>query len=169
MPVQRGLDSVGDEVKRRAAAHGERIARVMRKHEDGHVIGRILAPPALPVGRPWPRPSAEHAAAHDHRANVFEHLLHDRRARVDHTALLAMHLLESRELDRPAVQRLAADAERVLQTLVRPGDVAVERHGDTESQLAHLGLVEESTMRRTGPAKIDAGEFAATESCWLTG
>src|SRR2546423_14456989 len=120
------------------------------------MTGWILAPPPFPVGRPGSRTAAKHVSAHDHRANVLEHLLHDRRARVDLTALLAMCLLPGRELDRPGVQRLAANTERILQALVRPGDVTVERHSDRDSRFAHWSLVGRNLVwRRTRPAEID--------------
>src|SRR5687768_3447588 len=119
----------------------------MRQHEDRHVIGWILAPPSLPVRLPWTGPTAEHVSAHDYRANVLEHLPDNRGVCVDFTALLPLHFVECRELDRPVVQRLTPNTERFLHTLVRPGDVAVERHGNAESYLAHFwGLVEESIM-----------------------
>src|SRR5580700_2248888 len=47
-PPQRRVDAVGDEVEGRAAAHRERSSRVMCEHEDRHVKGRVVAPPAFP-------------------------------------------------------------------------------------------------------------------------
>ena len=46
--LERGVDAVGDEVEGRAALHLERRARVVRQHEHRHVVGRVVAPPALP-------------------------------------------------------------------------------------------------------------------------
>ena len=53
---ERGVDAVGDEVKRRAALHRDRRRAVMRQHEHRHVVRRVRPPPALPavVG---PRPA----------------------------------------------------------------------------------------------------------------
>jgi hypothetical protein len=43
------LDAPGHEDEGGAAFHLDRIARVMRQHEGGRVIGRIGAPPVLPA------------------------------------------------------------------------------------------------------------------------
>ena len=67
-PLQRRVDPAGDEVEGRAALHRERRPRVVRQHEDGHVIRRLVAPPALPaVVRPRPAHRAEHVAARGSR------------------------------------------------------------------------------------------------------
>src|SRR5437868_12100400 len=74
-----------------------------------------------------------------------------------------MCLLPSRELDCPLVQRLAANTERLLHALVRPGDVTVERHSDRDPRFAHWSLVERNLLwRRTRPPKIDTSEGQAT-------
>src|SRR5207248_9685141 len=54
---QSGVNTFGDKTKLRASLHRERRPRVMRQDEDGHVIRRLGAPPALPtIVRPSPSP-----------------------------------------------------------------------------------------------------------------
>src|ERR1700738_3679854 len=45
---QRGMNALRGEVKCRAAVHRDCCTRVIRQHEDRHVIWRVLAPPAFP-------------------------------------------------------------------------------------------------------------------------
>jgi hypothetical protein len=47
--LQRGVDAVGDEMKRGAAGHLNGGTRVMSEHEDRRVIRRVVAPPAFPL------------------------------------------------------------------------------------------------------------------------
>src|ERR1700727_445625 len=47
--LQRRLDTVGHEIKGGGAFHLNWIARMVRQHEGRRVIGRIVAPPALPT------------------------------------------------------------------------------------------------------------------------
>jgi hypothetical protein len=42
------VDAIGDEVKDGAAFHDEGRAGMMREDEDGRVVRRVSAPPALP-------------------------------------------------------------------------------------------------------------------------
>src|SRR6185503_4327378 len=79
----------------------------------------------------------EHVASHDGGADVGERLLDDFRALVDLAAFHPMHPAPRRERKHPLVEPQAADAERVVHALVRPGDEAVERHRDPETQLRH--------------------------------
>src|SRR4051794_41975672 len=52
--VERGLDAVGDEVERRPAVHGQRLARIVGQHEDRRVIRRGGSPPPPPPPGPPP-------------------------------------------------------------------------------------------------------------------
>src|SRR5262249_52581525 len=47
--LERGLDAPGDETKLGAACHLEGRPRMMGEHEHRCVIGRLIAPPALPT------------------------------------------------------------------------------------------------------------------------
>src|SRR5882762_3493346 len=61
--LQGGVNALGDKAKLRTSRHPERRTRVMRQHEDGRVIRRLVAPPALPaVVRPRASDGAEHVA-----------------------------------------------------------------------------------------------------------
>src|SRR5437879_11635260 len=62
--LQSGVNAFGDKAKLRASRHPERRPRVMRLHEDGRVIRRLVAPPALPaVVRPRAPDRAEPVAS----------------------------------------------------------------------------------------------------------
>src|SRR5712692_9991713 len=61
--LQSGVNAFGDKAKLRTSRHPERRPRVMRQHEDGRVIRRPVAPPALPtVVRPRTSDRTEHVA-----------------------------------------------------------------------------------------------------------
>src|SRR3989454_884575 len=61
--LQGGVNAFGDEAKLRPSRHPERRPRVMRQHEDGRVIRRLVAPPAPPaVVRPRAPDGTEHVA-----------------------------------------------------------------------------------------------------------
>src|SRR5437667_8030698 len=61
--LQGGVNAFGDKAKLRTSRHPERRPRVMRQHEDGRVIRRLLAPPALPaLVRPRAPDRTEHVA-----------------------------------------------------------------------------------------------------------
>src|SRR6186997_2565159 len=112
----------------------------MGEHEDRHVEGRVLAPPAGPRLVPGPCAAAEHPAAHDVGADTFRDLVDD--IGIDATLAALPSVLAAPALgrDRPIVQALSALSERVLGGLVGPGDEAVERYGDLAGDLAHASL-----------------------------
>src|SRR6266496_6489760 len=70
---QRSMASVGNEVERRSALHRDGGASMVRQHEDGYVVGRVVAPPSFPtvVGPGTPQ-RPEHIAAEDPGADVLE-------------------------------------------------------------------------------------------------
>src|SRR5690242_15236773 len=62
---ERGVDAFGDEVEGGSALHRDGCTSMVRQHEDGYVVRRVLALPSFPVvigPRPSRRP--EHVAAH---------------------------------------------------------------------------------------------------------
>src|SRR5581483_12318009 len=61
--LQSCANAFGDKEKFRSSLHPERRPRVMRQHEDGRVIRRLVAPPALPAFvRPRASDRTEHVA-----------------------------------------------------------------------------------------------------------
>src|SRR4029453_9266319 len=132
-PLERSLDAVGYEMKGRAAGHGDRCARMMREHKDRNVIGRVVAPPALP-GVVWPRPAhgSKHVAAQNPGAKI------DNAARREvvvgagrSTLFPEQHLLKRPRRQDPLVQRHATHTKRVLEALPRARTVAIERYRKT--------------------------------------
>src|SRR2546423_12216402 len=59
--LQRGVDTFRDEAKLRSSVHPEWRPRMMRQHEDGRVVWRLVAPPAPP---PFVRPRAPGRTEH---------------------------------------------------------------------------------------------------------
>src|SRR5690242_20086161 len=61
--LQSRMNAFGDKAKFRTSRHPQRRPRMMRQHEDGRVIRRHVAPPALPaVVRPRAPDRTEHVA-----------------------------------------------------------------------------------------------------------
>src|SRR5581483_7914648 len=133
--LQRFIDSARHEVEHRSSLHRERRARVMRQHEDRHVVRRFLAPPSLPaLVRPGPADGAEHVAAHDPRSDILE--ASGREFVVDTlltTVAAAVHCLERARVEEPLEHLRSAHAERMLERLVGPGTEAIEGSGKTEN------------------------------------
>src|SRR5258706_457833 len=141
--LQRGLNSFGDEAKLRAALHPERLARVMRQHEDRRVIRRLVAPPALPalIG-PRPADGTEHVAPKDPGADSGKALLRDAVVDSRLALALAVHVAPQARMEKPFHQLRAPDAERILQILIRPGAVAVDGKPEAlHAQFRHQSLV----------------------------
>jgi hypothetical protein len=135
------LDAVGDEKECRASLHGQRLPRVMCEHENRVVEWRVIAPPSLPwVLAPRPAHRAEHVATHDRRTDVLkslaQHIVINSRLAV----YIAVQRAEGFGGKGPVVNMERPFAERILNALVRPGDVAVERYRNVESQFANLVL-----------------------------
>src|ERR1700730_898732 len=136
---ERGLDSVGDEVKSGPSFHLYGIARVMGEDEHGVVVGRVVAPPASPLlvapGTTVDR--AEHVPAHHGGPDVLARFLDYPCALIHLAALLALGLAPGGQRNYPFVEPLAALAERVLLALVRAGDEPVQRDRYVTPKLAH--------------------------------
>src|SRR5260370_35637523 len=58
--LQRRMDAVGDEVKRRSALHLERFARMVGQDKRRDMIWRFPAPPPLPQASRQGAPPAPH-------------------------------------------------------------------------------------------------------------
>src|SRR5439155_11449608 len=73
-----GVNAFGDKAKLRPSRHPELRPRVMRQHEDGRVIRRLVAPPALPaLVRPRASDRTEHVAPKNPGADSGKTLLRD--------------------------------------------------------------------------------------------
>jgi hypothetical protein len=97
------------------------------QHENGRVIGRVVAPPALPaVVAPRIANRAEHVPAQDPRAEIFEPAGNEVVVDAGGAAVTAEEFLDRPRRERPLVQGDAPDAERVLETLVRARAEAVD-------------------------------------------
>jgi hypothetical protein len=99
----------------------------------------VIAPPPLPwVLAPRPTHRAEHVATHDRRTDVLkslaQHIVINSRLAA---AYVAVQRAEGFSGKGPVVNMDRAFAERIFNALVRPGNVAVERYRDVESQFAH--------------------------------
>src|SRR3954464_5978958 len=96
------------------------------------VEGRLLAPPAAGVRVVVPRPlaPAEHPPTHDRRAGAPERLVDRLRGEGLLPARKPVRVTPASQRNGPVVEALAALAERLVERLVRAGDVAVERHRD---------------------------------------
>ena len=121
------IEAFGDEVERRPALHRDRIVRVVGENEHRSVIRRLVAPPSAPVHVPLAPNGAKHVAAHHVRSAG----LHERVARA------GVRFME-RLVQVPVMELQAADAERVVATLIGAGDEAVERDGHVAGGWCHV-------------------------------
>src|SRR5467141_534836 len=130
--LQSGVNAFGDKAKLRPSRHPERRPRVMRQHEDGRVIRRLVAPPALPaLVRPRAPDRTEHVAPENPGTDSGKALLRDSVVDSRLSIVMAVHLPPQASMEEPLHQLRTPDAERILEILARPGTVAVD--GDREA------------------------------------
>jgi hypothetical protein len=112
---------------------------MVREHEDGHMVGWVVAPPALPaVIDPRTAHRPEHVSAHDPGADVVE-------AAAGEAIVVVVldlgasedKLLEGLGLDKPFVQRLAVDAQGLGFALVAPGAESVDGQRERGDSYLH--------------------------------
>src|SRR4051795_10902239 len=113
-----GIEPGGDEMKGCPAVHLDRLASVMGEHEHRSVIRRLGSPPPTPVLLPLTADRPEHVAAHQISASRT----HEPASR------RLVGLVGALVAQVPAVQLPPALAQRVLATLLWPGDEAVKRN-----------------------------------------
>src|SRR5437016_4789102 len=138
--LERVLDAIGDKVKGGAAGHVDRWPRIVREHEDRNVIGRIVAPPAFPgFVRPRPAYGPEHVASQDPRAEIGDAARRQVVVGAGRPTLFPeQHLLKRPSREDPLMQRDAAHAKWVLETLLGASTIAVERQRKAlHAQLGH--------------------------------
>src|SRR4051794_2595268 len=152
--LDRGFDAVHEGEGR--IREDERLARVVRDDEDGHVERRLVAPPAVRVRivLPWPGAAAEHPPAHDHRAGAGDRRADELAVLVLLAALEPVLRTPRGEPERPLVQRHPARAEWILERGVGPGDEAVERHRDLQQHLRHRVSSGRIQLRRREGRKL---------------
>jgi hypothetical protein len=113
--LQRGVNTVGDEAKHRAALHHERRSRVMSQHEDRRVIRRLVTPPAFPaVIQPWASDGAEHVSTENLGADPGEPLRRDVVIDACFAIFISVHPLPGPRVEEPIKQFRTADSKRIL-------------------------------------------------------
>src|SRR6266545_8414890 len=113
--LQSGVNAFGDKAKLRASRHLKRSARVMRQHEDGRVIRRLVAPPALPAFvRPWVPYRTEHVAPKNPGTDSGKALLRNFVIDARLAVVIALHFPPHARMDEPLHQLRAPYAERML-------------------------------------------------------
>src|SRR5215467_9259269 len=129
--LQCGVNAFRDEVKHGASCHGQRRARVMRQHEDRSVIGRLVAPPALPaLIRPRPAYRTKHVAPENPGTDSSEALLRNAVVDSSFSIVMAVHLPPYAGVEEPFHQLGTFDAQGVLQVLIRTGAIAIDGNGE---------------------------------------
>src|SRR3977135_3805362 len=99
----------------------------MRQHEDGRVIRRLVAPPALPSAvRPRASDRTEHVAPKNPRTDSGKSLLCNSVIDSRLSVVLAVQPPPYACVEEPIHQLRAPDPERILEILVRPSTVAVD-------------------------------------------
>jgi len=135
-----GVDAIGDKVEGSASAHGDRCTWVVGEDEDGSVVRRVVAPPALPgVVGPRSADRAKHVATDDPCADVVEATRREVIVNPRRAAIIAKHLLKGTCGECPFVQRDPADAKWIVEILVGTGTVAIEGYREAvDAKLGHL-------------------------------
>src|SRR3954465_12048760 len=124
------VEAAGDEVEGPPAFHLDRLVSVMGEHEHRRVVRRLGPPPAAPVLIPLAADRPQHVAAHDVGA-----------ARAHEPAGSGLvGLVGALVAEVPGVELPSALPERVLATLVRPGDETVERDRHVAGGVRHPTL-----------------------------
>src|SRR3954447_9065296 len=145
--IQSSVNAFGDEAKLRTSRHPDGRPRVMRQHEDGRVIRRLVAPPALPaVVRPRASDRPEHVAPKNPGTDPDKSLLGNPVIDSGLSSVLPVHLAPCACVKEPLHQLRASDAERILEVLVRPGAVTVD--GNREALDSHFGHLHSSLFDR---------------------
>jgi hypothetical protein len=99
---------------------------------------RIFSPPPVPwIISPRSIAAAKHVAAHNRGPDVLEVFRGDVVVGTGRASFHPMDRAESPRRERPIMELFPAFAQWMRDALVRPGDVAVERHCDVELELCH--------------------------------
>jgi hypothetical protein len=121
-PFECHMDTLGHEMECCAAFHGQGVSGVVREHKYVVVIGRVGAPPTLPV---FVRPRAAHGAEHVPAENPCADIVETSGGKIvvqpGGSGLGAEHLMEGIRLEHPLVERKAANAKWVFEALLHSG------------------------------------------------
>src|SRR2546430_10187319 len=124
--LQSGVNAFGDKAKLRTSRHPERCPRVMRQHEDGRVIRRLVAPPALPaVVRPRASDGTEHVAPKNPGTDSAKPLLRNSVVDSRLSIVMPVHPPPYTRVEEPLHQSRAPRTERILEVLVRATAVPI--------------------------------------------
>src|SRR6266404_4108442 len=121
-----------------AAFHLERRPRVMGEHKDRRVIRRLISPPAFPT---FVRPRAAHRPEHippeNIRADTSEALRRDIIVDAGLAAFIAVHPLPGARGKKPVKYSEPANPERILQILIWPRAVTIDRDREMDAKFGH--------------------------------
>src|SRR5260370_22437739 len=111
--LQSGVHATSDKAKLRSSRHPERRPLVMCQHEDGRVIRRLVAPPALPaVVRPRASDRTEHIAPKNPGTDSGKALLPKSVIYSRLSTVIALHPTPFPCAETPLHQLRAPDAKR---------------------------------------------------------
>jgi len=160
--LQSYVNAFSDKAELCTSRHPERCPRKMRQYEDGRVIRRLIAPPALPVlVRPGAPYRTEHVTSDDPGTDSSKALLCNTVIDTGLSIIMAVHPPPYACVEEPIHQLKAPDADRVLEVLVRPGTIAVNGNCETlDTEFRHLhsslfgqwrGLIQSNRLGPTQP------------------
>src|SRR5208282_3426964 len=128
-------------------------------HEHRNMERRILAPPSLPrLGVPGTAVRPEHIASDNPGANdvesFSEHVVID----TGSSSGLAAQTVGAARCKGPAMQGLSAYAKRMLQALIGPSPIAINRYAEVaNAKFGHLVPPSESASRNSASDTIASG------------
>ena len=128
------FDPTVHEMEGRSSLHFDRSMRLVSEHEDRMMKGRILSPPAGPLAlAPGATYRPEHVPTHDGGTHTRFPLREEVIVESLTTAFSADHLTAAAGSEDPFVELSAPNTERMVEILVGPGGVTIER----DREVAH--------------------------------
>ncbi len=101
---------------------------MVREHKDRVMKWRLVPPPASPLAlAPWAPYRAEHVPTHDGGTHTRSPFREEVVIESFTTAFSADHLIAAAGGEDPFVERGASYTERMVEILVGPGGVTIER------------------------------------------
>jgi hypothetical protein len=122
------FDSTFNEIESCSPLHFDRSMRLVSKHEHRVVEGGNLSPPAGPLAlAPRSSDRAEHVPAHDGGAHARFPLREEVVVQSLSSTFSADHLTAAASGENPVMELGTSDTERMIEILVEPGGIAIER------------------------------------------